>query len=95
MWPQDIDAQLASTRASEAAEAHGESGIMDEPHSYNFGLCHAGLAAEEAGDKSAAGDYHATLLKSTGDGARSTRPELTHAARNPSSAAFDADLLTR
>lgn len=36
MWPQDIEAQLASIRASEAAEAHGENGIMDEPHSYDF-----------------------------------------------------------
>ncbi len=36
MWPQDIDAQLASIQAAEAAEAHHESGIMDEPHSYDF-----------------------------------------------------------
>jgi tetratricopeptide (TPR) repeat protein len=36
MWPQDIDSQLASIKASEAAEARGESGIMDEPHSYDF-----------------------------------------------------------
>lgn len=36
MWQQDIAAQLASIHASEAAQAHGESGIMDEPHSYDF-----------------------------------------------------------
>jgi len=36
MWPQDIDSQLASIKASEAAEARHESGIMDEPHSYDF-----------------------------------------------------------
>ena len=36
MWQQDIDAQLASIQASETAEAHGESGVMDEPHSYDF-----------------------------------------------------------
>ena len=36
MWPQDIGAQLASIKASEMAEARGESGIMDEPHSYDF-----------------------------------------------------------
>jgi tetratricopeptide (TPR) repeat protein len=36
MWQPDIDAQLASIQASEAAEAHNESGIMDEPHSYDF-----------------------------------------------------------
>ena len=36
MWPEDIQAQLGSIKASEAAEARGESGIMDEPHSYDF-----------------------------------------------------------
>ena len=36
MWPEDITAQLGSIRASEAAEARHESGLMDEPHSYDF-----------------------------------------------------------
>ena len=36
MWRQDIDAQLQSIQAAEAAEAHHEDGIMDEPHSYDF-----------------------------------------------------------
>ena len=36
MWPEDIDSQLGSIKASEAAEVRGESGIMDEPHSYDF-----------------------------------------------------------
>jgi tetratricopeptide (TPR) repeat protein len=36
MWPQDIDAQIASIDASEAAERRNESGLMDEPHSYDF-----------------------------------------------------------
>lgn len=36
MWRQDIDAQLASIAASEAAERKHESGMMDEPHSYDF-----------------------------------------------------------
>ncbi|MBV8672735.1 MAG: tetratricopeptide repeat protein [Acidobacteriaceae bacterium] len=36
MWPEDIESQLGSIAASEAAEARGESGIMDEPHSYDF-----------------------------------------------------------
>jgi tetratricopeptide (TPR) repeat protein len=36
MWPQDEASQLGSIKASEAAEARGESGIMDEPHSYDF-----------------------------------------------------------
>jgi len=36
MWQQDIGAQLASIQASEAADAHHENGLMDEPHSYDF-----------------------------------------------------------
>lgn len=36
MWPQDIQSQLGSIAASEAAEKRGESGIMDEAHSYDF-----------------------------------------------------------
>ena len=36
LWPQDIASQLGSIKASQAAEARGESGIMDEPHSYDF-----------------------------------------------------------
>jgi tetratricopeptide (TPR) repeat protein len=36
MWPENIESQLGSIKASEAAEARGESGIMDEPHSYDF-----------------------------------------------------------
>lgn len=36
MWPEDITAQLGSIEASEAAEAEHESGMMDEPHSYDF-----------------------------------------------------------
>jgi tetratricopeptide (TPR) repeat protein len=36
MWPQDEASQLGSIVASKAAESRGESGIMDEPHSYDF-----------------------------------------------------------
>ena len=36
LWPQDVASQLGSIKASEAAEVHGESGIMDELHSYDF-----------------------------------------------------------
>jgi len=38
MWPQDIASQLGSIAAAQRAEEHGESGIMDEPHSYDFVL---------------------------------------------------------
>jgi tetratricopeptide (TPR) repeat protein len=36
LWPQDIASQLGSIEASQRAEEHGESGLMDEPHSYDF-----------------------------------------------------------
>jgi hypothetical protein len=36
MWPEDIASQLGSIKASETANARGESGVMDEPHSYDF-----------------------------------------------------------
>ena len=36
MWPQDIASQLGSIAASKRAIARGESGMMDEPHSYDF-----------------------------------------------------------
>jgi len=36
LWQEDIDSQLASIAASAAAEAHHQSGWMDEFHSYDF-----------------------------------------------------------
>jgi tetratricopeptide (TPR) repeat protein len=36
LWQKDIDSQLGSIAASQRAEAQKESGIMDEPHSYDF-----------------------------------------------------------
>jgi predicted Zn-dependent protease len=36
LWGQDIASQVGSIDASQAAEARGESGLMDEPHSYDF-----------------------------------------------------------
>lgn len=38
LWPQDIASQLGSIAAAQHAEEHGKSGIMDEPHSYDFVL---------------------------------------------------------
>jgi hypothetical protein len=38
LWPQDLASQLDSITASQGAVARGESGIMDEPHSYDFVL---------------------------------------------------------
>lgn len=48
------------------------------PNRFN-GLFNAGRAAEAAGDKAVAGQFYATLLKNTGDGGESARPELAHA----------------
>jgi tetratricopeptide (TPR) repeat protein len=48
------------------------------PNRFN-GLYHAGMAAEQAGDTQDATGYYAALLKSTADGANSSRPELAHA----------------
>ncbi len=35
MWPQDIEANLGSVAAAKAGRKYG-SGIMDEPHAYDF-----------------------------------------------------------
>ncbi|MGB7265254.1 MAG: hypothetical protein WBC92_07050 [Terracidiphilus sp.] len=58
------------------AEYHAALALS--PNRFN-GLYNAGVAAEQSGDKAAASDYFAELLKSTGDGAHSSRPELAHA----------------
>ena len=55
------------------------------PNRFN-GLFNAGKAAEAAGDKSQAQVYYATLLKITGNGANSSRPELEHVKSAASSA---------
>lgn len=36
LWKKDEDSQIGSIEASKAAESRGESGIMDEPHSFDF-----------------------------------------------------------
>jgi hypothetical protein len=36
LWPQDIHSQLGSIAAAEASQLKYGSGIMDEPHSYDF-----------------------------------------------------------
>jgi tetratricopeptide (TPR) repeat protein len=55
------------------------------PNRFN-GLFNAGMAAEAAGDKALAQSYFATLLKLTGDGSQSTRPEFDHVRTVVSSA---------
>lgn len=61
MWPQDIESQLGSIAASEAADKRGESGIMDEPHSYDF-LMYAYLqSGQDAKAKAVLGKVDAAL----------------------------------
>ncbi len=36
LWQKDIASQEGSIQASQRADAQGESGLMDEPHSYDF-----------------------------------------------------------
>jgi tetratricopeptide (TPR) repeat protein len=36
LWQKDIASQEGSIKASQRADAQGESGLMDEPHSYDF-----------------------------------------------------------
>ena len=72
-------AQLAlnSQRPQEALTEY-EISLRTDPNRFN-GLYNAGAAAEAAGDKRAAAEYYAALLKSTGNGATSSRPEMAHA----------------
>jgi tetratricopeptide (TPR) repeat protein len=48
------------------------------PNRFN-GLYNAGMAAEAVGDKSKAAAYYTALLKSTGNGIQSSRPQIAHA----------------
>jgi tetratricopeptide (TPR) repeat protein len=62
LWPQDIAAQLGSIKASQEAEARGESGIMDEPHSYDF-LQYAYLQSGQDARAKAVMEANAAVLK--------------------------------
>ncbi len=70
------DMLLEMHRPQEAL-AEYEVALKLSPNRFN-GLYHAGLAAEEAGDKAKAQQFYAALLKSTDNGAESSRPELAH-----------------
>ncbi len=62
LWQKDIAAQVGSIKASEAAEARGESSIMDEPHSYDF-LIYAYLqSGQDVRAKSALSNESAAVL---------------------------------
>jgi tetratricopeptide (TPR) repeat protein len=61
MWPQDIEANLASIAAAKAAQAKLGSGMMDEPHAYDF-LLYAYLQSGQDGQAKSALDQTAALL---------------------------------
>jgi hypothetical protein len=65
LWPQDIASQVGSIKASQDAEARGESGIMDEPHSYDFLLYAYLQSGQDARAKSALDQSSAPLTTIT------------------------------
>jgi tetratricopeptide (TPR) repeat protein len=71
------DMLLELNRPQEALGEYRES-LKLSPNRFN-GLFNAGRAAEAAGNLPDAKRYYAALLAMTGDGAQSSRPELTHA----------------
>jgi tetratricopeptide (TPR) repeat protein len=71
------DMLLESNQPQQALREY-ETALKESPNRLN-GLYHAGRAAEAVGDKAAAQQYYSALLKSTGNGAQSDRPELAHA----------------
>ena len=68
---------LRESHQPQQALAEYQVSLKLSPNRFN-GLYNAGMAAEEAGDKAKAGQYYAALLKSTDDGAQSSRPEFAH-----------------
>lgn len=71
------DMLLEAKRPEEALVEYGHA-LKLSPNRFN-GLYDAGQAAEAAGNRAEAGRYYTALLESTGNGARSTRPEIAHA----------------
>jgi tetratricopeptide (TPR) repeat protein len=71
------DMLLEAKRPQEALAEYRRA-LELSPNRFN-GLYNAGRAAEMAGDPASARRYFAALLHSTGDGAQSTRAEITYA----------------
>jgi len=83
------DMLLETKRPAEALVEYQQA-LKLSPNRFN-GLYGAGMATETAGDPAAARRYYTALLKSTGDGARSTRPEIAHAKAFVSTATLGKD----
>jgi tetratricopeptide (TPR) repeat protein len=69
---------LSESGQHAAALVEYQRALQLSPNRFN-GLFGAGSAAEAQGDSSAASRYYAALLKSTDNGAHSTRPQIAHA----------------
>lgn len=69
---------LLESRQPREALAEYRVSLKLSPGRFN-GLYHAGMAAEESGDKADAAHYYATLLRETDNGADSARDGLAHA----------------
>jgi hypothetical protein len=67
---------LASDRPREALIEYKQA-LLLSPSRFN-GLYNAGMAAEAIGDKAQVQNFYSALLKSTGDGSHSVRPEFQH-----------------
>jgi len=63
LWQQDIASQVGSIAAAQTAEARGESGIMDEPHSYDFLLYAYLQSGQDAKAKAVLTDVQSPLDK--------------------------------
>jgi tetratricopeptide (TPR) repeat protein len=69
---------LLETKRPKEALAEYARALELSPNRFN-GLYDAGQAAESAGDRTEARRFYTLLLESTGGGAGSIRPEITHA----------------
>ena len=83
------DMLLETKRPAEALVEYQQA-LKLSPNRFN-GLYGAGMAMETAGEPAAARRFYTALLKSTDDGARSTRPEIAHAKAFVSTAALGKD----
>jgi tetratricopeptide (TPR) repeat protein len=70
------DILLELNRPQEALAEYRKA-LVQSPNRFN-GLFNAGRAAEAAGDNSQAQVFYAALMKVTGDGSQSSRPEFDH-----------------
>jgi tetratricopeptide (TPR) repeat protein len=78
------DILLELKRPQEALVEY-QKALVQSPNRFN-GLFNAGRAAEAAGDNSQAQMFYATLMRVTGNGSQSSRPEFDHVKSVVSSA---------